>query len=226
MNFIERITGIFTKPEETIKDILAKPRIEEPIVIVAVYAVVALLSSYLSSSHMIGAGSSGISVISIGLSILFPFIAWFIATAVVYGLTMAFFNGEGKFYPEMLTAIGYTTSVKVLFAIVALLLLMLTPTVTIPAMSTTSPTGDEMRSYADALESLMFNPFYILSFLAGMVGLVWSCYLGMLAVKNGLKVKMSRAVIVVGVPMALYILILAAITFGSVMLIRIAANAL
>jgi hypothetical protein len=226
MNFLERITGIFTKTEDTIKDILAEPRIEEAAVIVAVFTIIALATSYISSQHLVQGQGNSISIANLAISIIWPFIGWFIATAIVYGLAMVFFGGEGKFSPQMLTAIGFTYSAKVIFAVIALLLLMLTPVVAVPAISQTSPTSDELRQLADVLSSFMYNPFYILSFLAGIIGLIWSCYMGMLAVKNGMKISMKRAAIVVGVPMVVYIVLMAAFTFGSVMLIQWAANAL
>ena len=52
MNFTQRVIGVFTNPDKTMNDIVNDPRIEEAIVIVGIYAILAMLSSYILSSHI------------------------------------------------------------------------------------------------------------------------------------------------------------------------------
>ncbi|MCD1294380.1 hypothetical protein CUJ83_05125 [Methanocella sp. CWC-04] len=218
MNFNERIIGMFTKPDETIKDIIKEPRIEEALVVVGVYAIFAMIVAYISASHInyiydmpgmsdMGALRTITTITSLVFGFLTPIIGWPIVTGILHLFSMVF-GGDGKFYPNMLTAIGYTDVVKIIFVIVSIILLTQTPYVTLE-ISQSNPTGT-----ISALNELYGNVFYIASTIVGLLGLLWSCWLGVLAIKNGEKLSMTQALIVVGVPLVLYL----AFTYGGMLL--------
>jgi hypothetical protein len=220
MDFIQRIIGIFTKPEETIKDILNEPRTEEPLVIVGVYSIVLLLSSYLSSMRM----GSGINIINLVVSLAIAFIGWPIATGIVHILAL-FLGGEGKYSPQMLNAIGYTYVIKFIPAIIGILLIFLmpaanlgTPQVT-PTMSM-DQIKEAMQPYIAMMESMFFSPIFILSLVISNLGLIWSCYVGTLAVKNGDKVSRVTSYIAVFVPMVVYIILNITMVYGSYLMVK------
>ncbi len=52
MNFIERITGLITNPDKTMEDVAKEPRIEEAVVVIAIYAILSAISAYVMSSHI------------------------------------------------------------------------------------------------------------------------------------------------------------------------------
>lgn len=226
MNLVERVTGMFLKPEATIKDILAEPRLEEALLIVALHAVVLLISSYIMTTHFAQGGPADMVTIlvSMAISTAIVLIGWVIATAIVHYFAI-FLGGEGKFSPEMLTAIGYTYVAKIPFDILGVLLIMLTPVVIVPVITATSGTA-ELKPYVDAMASFYYNPFFLGSILVGFIGVIYSCYLGMIAVKNGDKVSMTTAAIVVGVPMVIYLVISAVLTFGTLYLMQMAIGAM
>lgn len=220
MKFMERVIGMFKKPEETIKDILKEPRTEEPIVIVGIYAIIALISSYISSIHM----GTSISVITVVISLVMAFVGWVIATGVIHVFAL-FLGGEGKFNPQMLNAIGYTYIVKIIPLLIGMVLLFFLPTINLgtpqvtPNMSPDQIKG-VMQPYITMMETYYFNPIFILSIVIGYLGLLWSCYLGTLAVKEGYKVSKITSYIVVFVPAAIYIIFSLLALYGSYFLLK------
>lgn len=223
MDFIQRVVGMFTKPDETMKDIVKEPRIEEALIIVGVYIVITLIAGYISSLHMVtGTGSD---IIGLVLRIIIALALWPIITGILH-LFALMLGGEGKYNPNMLTAIGYTNVIKIIPAIVAMLLVLFTPVVTIPMTPGAIPTAEDMTNIVNAYKTYLFNPFFLLSFVVGFIGILWSCYLGMLAVKNGEKLSMVTSAIVVGVPLLIYLVLIIGLTFGSIFLYQMAASAL
>lgn len=220
MNFIERVTGMFTKPEATIKDILKEPRTEESLVIVGVYALVLMLSSYISSVHM---GVSG-AIINLVVGLVIALIGWPIATGVVHALAL-FLGGEGKYNPQMLNAIGYTYVIKFIPAIIGLVLVFLLPTYNLgtptvnPNMSM-DQIKEAMQPYITMMEQMYFNPIFILSLVISYLGLIWSCYLGTIAVKEGNKVSRMASYIAVFVPMVIYIIFSVLAVYGSYLMVK------
>lgn len=220
MQFIERVIGMFTKPEETIKDILKEPRMEEPLMIVGVYAIILLVSSYLSSMRM-GAGAV---VLSLVISFVMVLIGWPIAAGVVHILAL-FLGGEGKYSPQMLNAIGYTYVVKLLPALIGIVLVFLMPTMSLGTPEVTPNMSmdqikDLMQPYIAMMEQIYFSPIFILSLVVSYLGLIWSCYLGALAVKNGDKVSTVTSYIAVFVPMVVYIAFSVLGVYGSYLLVK------
>jgi hypothetical protein len=220
MQFLERVAGMFTRPEETIKDILKEPRTEEPLMIVGVYAIILLVSSYISSLRM----GTGVAVWSLAISLAFVLVGWRIATGVVHILAL-FMGGEGKFSPQMLNAIGFTYVVKILPALIGIVLVFLLPTMNLGTPQVTAGMSmdqikEAMQPYIAMMEQIYFNPIFILSLVIGFLGLIWSCYLGALAVKNGDKVSAITSYIAVFVPMVVYIVFSLLSVYGSYLLVK------
>jgi hypothetical protein len=223
MQFVERITGMFTKPEETIKDILKEPRTEEPLLIVGTLAIISLIA-VIVPMLMSGTGG-GISIVSAVLSLVFVLIGWPIATGIVHILAL-FLGGQGKYNPQLLNAIGYTYIVKLIPAIIVLVLLFFMPAVNLGAVPqiTAGMSMDQIREayqpYIAVMEQYYLSPMFILSMVIGYLGLIWSCYLGTIAVRNEDKVSKTVSYIAVFAPMALYIIISVVGTYGSFYLLK------
>jgi hypothetical protein len=219
MKFMERLTGILVKPGETMKDIIKEPRIEEAVVIVGIYAILSMLSTYIASTHINyvydipSAGSMAglrtiMTVVTLVFGLILPFIAWLVISGILHLFSMAF-GGSGKFYPPIVTGIGYSEIVKIFTVIIAILLLTQTPVITLQISSTSN-----LSSISNMTNQLYSNPFYILSQIVVLIGLLWSSYLGALAIKEGEKLTMTQSLIVVGIPLALYIVV----SFGPMLL--------
>ena len=218
MNFVQRAIGLIVKPDETMKDVIAAPRIEESLVIVAAYVVLLLIGAYVSLSHMniVFTDSAGINaetlkmvmyVFGLGTVLVMTLLLWPIITAILHVFSMVF-GGDGKFYPQILTGIGYSYLPKLIAAAIAIGLAAMLPVTTVELSSTggyniPSATSAGTLSLATTAVNLLF--------------LLWSCYLGALAIKHGEKVSMTNALIVVGVPLVIYLLF----TFGMGFLFRV-----
>jgi hypothetical protein len=220
MKFIERLTGIFMKPGETMKDIAREPRIEESVVIVGIYAILFMLYTYVSTTRlniiydMPGLdAASGLrtimTVVSLVFSLVMPFIIWLIIAGVLHLFAMAF-GGSGKFYPNIVTGIGYSQIVKIFTILIALILLTQVPVMTMH-ISSSNP-----LAAVSAAGELSKNIYYLLSSLVVLIGVIISSYLGMLAIKEGEKLTMTQAAMVVGIPLAIYVIY----NIASVLLLR------
>lgn len=215
MNFLERIIGTIVNPDKTMEDIAKEPRWEEALVIVGIYAVLFAIYSYLQTSHIIyeyvgiemPAGMATITAVTTVVEgLLMPFIFLVIIAVVLHLLAMAF-GGSGKFM-AVLTAIGYSTLVKIFFVILAILLLTQAPYVTIQ-YDVNNPFAmlSNMKAFTD-------NIYVVAGSLVVLVGLIWSCLIGIFGLKHTEKLSFTSAAIVVGVPALIYI----AITYGSKLL--------
>lgn len=215
MNFIERIVGLFTSPDKTMGDIAKEPRIEEAAVIVALYAIVSAISTYIASSHIKYVftdpaleGMAGImTIMSAVIGLIAPFILWVIVTAVLYLFSMVF-GGEGKFM-ALLTGIGYSQLPKIFATIILAVLLTQAPVLTYEISSS----GQTRLLDGDGGGQLS-DPMSILQQAVGLIGLLWSCLMGIFAVKHVLKLSTKSAAIVVGLPLVLYLIF----TFGSALI--------
>jgi hypothetical protein len=209
MNFIERIIGTFSNPDKTMEDITKEPRIEESLVIVVAYAILAMIASYITLSHInfvvtdATLDSNMLKTISlifgVGGVLVMTLLAWPIVTAILHMFSMLF-GGEGKIYPSMMAAIGYSQLPKLIAAVILIGLATQAPMTTVEVSST--------GGYS--VPTAATGSLYWAQLAASWLFLLWSCYIGALAVKHGEKVSMKNALITVGIPLAIYVLL----TFG------------
>ncbi len=212
MNFIERVMGMITKPDDTTKDIEKEPRIEEGLMIVGIYMILAVLGAYLSFTRIKYTGSiQGVDVSALATIILITGIAgtvatvligWPIITGAAHVLSM-FFGAGGKFYPNMMTLIGYTTIPLIILTVLSMILTLLSPVTTI----------DMTTGAMSATTGLFSSPIQIIGLVLTLLGSAWTAYMMLYAVKNGEKLEMKNAMIVVGVLFILNLLL----TYGSVL---------
>ena len=215
MKFGERIAGMFMKPDDTTKDIVNEPRIEEGLLIVGIYMILLIIGAYLTFSRISyigelqGVSASMVATIALisGLIVVIfeSLIGWPILTGVVHLLTM-FFGGAGKLYPHMMALIGYTALPLILVSIISILLAIIMPG--------TGTTVDISGATRATTENVLSNPAAIIGLIVTLAGSLWTAYMMAFAVKNGEKISMNSAYIVVGV---LFIVNLV-LTFGSVAL--------
>ncbi|OPY26397.1 MAG: Yip1 domain protein [Methanocella sp. PtaU1.Bin125] len=215
MNFIERIIGLFTSPDKTMADIAKEPRIEEAAVIVALYAIVSAISAYIAASHMkyvftdpaLEGMASIMTIFTAVIGLIAPFVLWVIITAVLYLFSMVF-GGEGKFL-ALLTGIGYSQLPKIIVTLILAVLLTQAPVITYEISSS----GQTRVVDGDQAVGLS-SPISIAQQIIGLIGLLWSCLMGVFAVKHVLKLSTKSAALVVGIPLVIYLVI----SFGSAFL--------
>lgn len=215
MSFVDRIIGVFVNPDKTMGDIANKPRIQEALLIVGIYAVLGLVSSYVVSSHMTFvysiAGSSQsrlqtIQTISVIIRFLEGFIAplilWLVITGILHVFAMLL-GGKGKYYPQMLTALGYTDVVKIIAIIITILLYTQLPYVTVDITSTNTFAIISSVSSTAITQSIYHRAGSIIMLL----GVIISSLLGVFAIKNGEKLTLVQSAIVVGIPLLIYVIV-------------------
>jgi hypothetical protein len=213
MNFTERIIGVIKKPDDATKDINQEPRIEEGLMLVGIYMILTVIATYTAFSRVVYTGSTvGVDAASLATvmlvgelagAIIIPLISWPIVAGIAHYLSL-FFGGDGKFYPNMMTLIGYTCIPLIVVTVLTTPLALLTPVTTL----------DLSTSAQAATSSILNNPIQILSLIIGLAGSIWAAYIGVFAVKNGEKLPMNNATIVIGVLFVLNLLI----SYGSVVL--------
>ncbi len=175
MKFVERLTGILVKPGETMKDIIKEPRIEEALVIVGIYAILSMLSAYVASTHInyiydipgtdaMSGLRSIMTIVTLVFGLIMPFISWMIISGILHLFSMAF-GGSGKFYPPIVTGIGYSDIVKIFAVIIAIVLLTQTPVITMEISSSTN-----LSNISSMTKDLYSSPFYILSQIVVLCG--------------------------------------------------------
>ena len=215
MNFIDRITGIFVKPDKTMEDIVNKPLIEEALVIVGIYAILVMLNSYILTSHITyiynigGASQSRLNsvsavttIVQLLSSLILVLLLWPIVTVILHVLAL-FFGGKGKLYPQMLTAIGYTDIVKIITYLISIILFTQLPYATITISNT-----NVLSILSSVTSNAVYQSgFYKAGIIITLLGVILSSILGVFAVKNGEKLSLMTAAIVVGIPLAIYVII-------------------
>ena len=216
MSFIERIIGTFTNPDKAMADVCKEPRWEEALLIVGLLAVFAALSGYMGSKHISftgeipgGVDASMMNTITMITTVvgglLGPFITWIVATVILFLLAMAF-GGEGKL-TSLLTGIGYSFIVKIIFVIISMLLLTQAPYLAVEYSSNAAAIIQAQAPYTSSM-------FVIASSIVGLIGLLWSCLIGVFALKHCQKLSLKSAAIVMIIPLAIYIII----TYGLMIL--------
>jgi len=223
MNFLQRIIGMFIKPDQTTEDISKEPRIEEALLIVGIYALMVILNTYISTSHVRiiynfpGAENltnmQGIMMaVSLVFSLVLTLVFWPIVTGILHLFSLAF-GGTGKFYPQMMTEIGHTYLPKIIAVAISALLLTQAPVVTIELTSQ----GLQSLTAMDAINQFYSSPFYLASTIVTLLGLLYSCIMGVFALKNGEKLNLTQSAIIIGVSLAVYLII----TYGSTYVLRL-----
>lgn len=218
MNFIERIMGMITKPDDTTKDIAKDPRIEEGLMVVGIYMILMVLAAYLSFTKIKYTGSiQGIDASTmatftliggIGSAIVVVLVGWPVITGVAHVLSM-FFGADGKFYPNMMTLIGYTAIPLIFMTVISIILTLMTPVTTI----------DIAAGAQTVSTSLFTNPIAILGMIITLLGSLWTAYMMVYAVKNGEKLSQTNSYIVVGLLFIANLLL----TYGALILTLITA---
>jgi len=130
------------------------------------------------------------------------FAGWPIVAGACHVLSLLF-GGNGKFFPQMMSLIGYTCIPLAIVMIPLIVLIFAMPTVTM-----------DISQGSQAANKMVGNPLWILSSAISVIGSAWTAYVMAFSTKNGEKIAMGQALIVVGL---LFVVNMAA-SFGSVIL--------
>ncbi|KCZ71778.1 Yip1 domain [Candidatus Methanoperedens nitroreducens] len=202
MSFIEKITAAIKNPKNAMKNISDQPMIEEAVMIVGIYAVLGALAAYVQASKIIfvfeGFENMPPSIQSITMvlqvvgALVGPFLTWSIGTGIIHLISMAL-GGEGKFYPQMMTAVGYSFIPMLFGSIISLALLLLMEPMTITISATNQAAAEEFYK----------NPYIFASSVIGAVMLIWTSIILFFGVQSAQRLTPAKSAIVAGIPLVI-----------------------
>ncbi len=202
MNFAEKFVETIKNPKNAMKSIAEQPMIEEAVVIVGILAILGAIAAYVRSyklviiiENMPPSLQSIMTVTSIVSAVIGIFLIWLVGSAVLHFISMIL-SGEGKFYPQMMTVVGYSMVPLIFADIISLaLLLMMEPTTVV-----ISPTNTM------AVKEISNNPYIIGSNIIGTIIQVWVSVILFFGVQSAHRLTPVKSAIVAGIPLAVSII--------------------
>lgn len=201
MSFIEKAVETIKNPKTAMKSIAEQPMIEEAVAIVGIYAVLSALAGYVQSYKMTyiyeGFGNmpssmqSVMTILAVAGGLVGAFIVWLVGAGIIHLISMAL-GGEGKFYPQMMTVVGYSMVPMIFAGIITLVMLFMLEPMTI-TISRTNPT---------AVRELYNNPYIIASSIIGLIMQIWFSIILFFGIQSAHKLAPARSAIVAGIPLA------------------------
>ena len=204
MSFIENIVGTITNPKNEMKKIAEHPMIEEAVMIIGVYGILTAIAAYILSNKItyIIPGFDNTSSMrslmilsSIVAALIVPIIIWLIGTGVIHLLSMAA-GGEGKFYPQMLTVVGFSLLPMILNGIISIGIYSMIE----PQVINISPSNPM------AMKELYSSPSFIALALIGIIIQVWSTTILYFGIRNAHKISSASSAIIAAIPLVLSVI--------------------
>jgi len=200
MNFVEKIKGALSDPKNTLKSIAEEPMIEEAVVIVGVYAVLASVAAYIQSykityvfegfDNMPSSMQSLMTISAIVAALIVPFIIWFIVAGVIHLLSLAS-GGDGRFYPQVVTIAGFSMLPMIFNGIISIgLFSMIEPQTIIISQSNPA-----------AINEITSNPSFIVSEIASIILQIWSTVIFYFGIRSAHKLSSNSSAIIAAVPL-------------------------
>jgi hypothetical protein len=130
------------------------------------------------------------TVSAIVAALIVPFIIWIIVTGVIHLLSMAA-GGEGKFYPQMMTIVGFSMLPLIFNGIISIGLFSMIEPQTIN-MSTADPT---------AMKELYSNSYLLVQMPVGIIFDVWSTIILYFGIMSAHKLSSNSSGIIAAIPL-------------------------
>jgi hypothetical protein len=204
MSFIENIVGTITNLKNEMKKIAEHPMIEEAVMIIGVYGILTAIAAYILSNKItyIIPGFDNTSSMrslmilsSIVVALIVPIIIWLIGTGVIHLLSMAA-GGEGKFYPQMLTVVGFSLLPMILNGIISIGIYSMIE----PQVINISPSNPM------AMKELYSSPSFIALALIGIIIQLWSTTILYFGIRNAHKISSASSAIIAAIPFVLSVI--------------------
>jgi len=219
MNLIGRITGIITNPRETVQDISENSHLEDAVLIMGIFAILAAIFGYMSQNIIIfefigmdgypGASSysaaSGASVFSIVTGSIVTMIMWIIVSGIVHGFSIAL-GGKGSF-KKVLMIISYANIPLLLGTVVNMVLILLVnPKNLVFDLSTvSSPFSIIFDIMEITTRALMSDPYYQVIYIISIVANLWTIGLVIMGIKFIHNLSTNKALIAVSIKILFFI---------------------
>jgi hypothetical protein len=205
MNFAEKFVETIKNPKNAMKSIAEQPMIEEAVAIVGIYAVLSALVGYVQSykvtyiyegfENMPSSLPSIMAIFAVVGGLVGAFIIWLVGAGIIHLISMAL-GGEGKFYPQIMTVVGYSMIPMIFAGIISLVMLFMLEPVTI-TISRTNPM---------AMKELYNNPYIIASSIVGLIMQIWFSIILFFGIRSAHKLTPTRSAIAAGIPLAVIVI--------------------
>jgi hypothetical protein len=198
MGFVERVKGIISEPKKNMNNISEQPMIEEAVMIIGIYAILTAIGAYIQSykityifeglDSMPSSMQSLITISTIVGALIVPFITWIIVAGVIHLLSMAA-GGEGKFYPQMMTIVGFS-----------MLPLIFNGIISIGLFSTIEPQTITITDPA-AMKEFYSNSYLFVQMLVGIIIDVWCTIILYFGIMSAHKLSSNSSAIIAAIPL-------------------------
>ncbi|VVB91514.1 Yip1 domain protein [uncultured archaeon] len=204
MSFTEKITGTINNPKDTMNRIAGEPHIEEAVMIVGIIAIIGAVAAYvqsykinivfenvpsgMDSTLLSGSTATTIAVLS---ALIGTFIMWLIGTGIIHFISKAL-GGEGNFYPNLVTAAGYSMIPQIFGVIISLALYLNMNPITV-TVDMTNPRGGN---------TIMNTPFFLEIQIVGVILMLWAATIFVFGVQGVHKLSTGKSAVAVGIPLA------------------------
>jgi hypothetical protein len=205
MSFVEKVVETIKNPKNAMKSIAEQPMIEEAVAIVGIYAVLSALVGYVQSykvtyiyegfENMPSSLPSIMAIFAVVGGLVGAFIIWLVGAGIIHLISMAL-GGEGKFYPQIMTVVGYSMIPMIFAGIISLVMLFMLEPVTI-TISRTNPM---------AMKELYNNPYIIASSIVGLIMQIWFSIILFFGIRSAHKLTPTRSAIAAGIPLAVIVI--------------------
>jgi hypothetical protein len=205
MNFAEKFVETIKNPKTAMKSIAEQPMIEEAVAIVGIYAVLSALAGYVQSykityiyegfGNMPSSMQSAMTIFAVAGGLVGAFIVWLVGAGIIHLISMAL-GGEGKFYPQMMTVVGYSMTPLIFAGIISLVMLFMLEPMTI-TISRTNPM---------AVKELYNNPYIIASSIIGLIMQIWFSIILFFGIQSAHKLTPAKSAIAAGIPLAVIVI--------------------
>jgi hypothetical protein len=205
MNFIEKVVETIKNPKTAMKSIAEQPMIEEAVAVVGIYAILSALVGYVQSykvtyiyegfGNMPSSMQSAMTIFAVVGGLIGAFIVWLVGAGIIHLISMAL-GGEGKFYPQMMTVVGYSMIPLIFAGIISLVMLFMLEPMTI-TISRTNPM---------AVKELYNNPYIIASSIIGLIMQIWFSIILFFGIQSAHKLTPAKSAIAAGIPLAVIVI--------------------
>lgn len=204
MNYGEKIIGTLKNPKNAMNTIAEQPMIEEAVMIVGVYAILAAFTGFLMAEKItyvyegVDMPSSMKSITTIASTIgalIGALLIWVVGTGIIHFISIAL-GGEGKFYPQMMTIIGFSMIPMLFGSIIGIIFLSLVEPMTI-SINMQNP---------QVSQELFKDPYLTASSMIGTLMQIWAAVIIFFGVKSAQRLTAQKSAIVAAIPLVIIVL--------------------
>lgn len=204
MSFVENIIGTIKNPKNAMNRIAERPMIEDALMLVGIYAILSAFNALIMSDKityvyegldMPSNMGSIITIAGVVGALIMVFVIWVIGTAIIHFISLAL-GGEGEYYPQMMTIIGFSMIPLIFGGIIGLILLSMVEPMTI-TINMENP---------QVTKDLFDNTYLNISRFSGLLMQIWAIGILFFGVQSSHNLSSGKSAIVAGIPLLIVVI--------------------